>query len=365
MKMTRYIMRLLLLIVNIAAVLCLLLANIGQFVYPAIFPLPSLLGLGYEWIALANIICMLLWFFTTKKRYFLISFCGLLLSFVPLSHIISVSADKDIAAGKQLSIMSYNTQGLDQCHKPQRNKVLNYIRQQKADIVCLQEFETNKNSRFLTLQEAKQYLAEEAGYPYSYIDFKFYKGRRQYGLAVFSKYPLIHKQTLRYESNTNISDKCDVIVGTDTFRLFNNHLQSNRLTNDDLSLSVSDSAGLSTGIKHTADKITHKLIDAYRYRALQADYLQEEIAASPYPVIVCGDMNDVPVSYVYRTLSKGLKDTFLESVSWSLGHTLFKKGLGVRIDYILCSPLFDAHSFCIDKVDYSDHYPISCTLSYE
>ncbi len=361
MKLTRHILRLLLLIINIAAVICLLLANLGQFIRPTLLSLPSLFGIGYEWIVACNIICALLWLFTERKSRTLISLTALLLSWIPISHTIGFSRKEAAGTGKQLRIVSYNTQRLDYCQKPGKNKVLQYIQEQDADIVCLQEFETNKNPQFITLQEVKQYLTH---YPYSYIDYKIYKKKRQYGLAVFSKYPLLNKQTLHYESQTNISDRCDVVVGTDTFRLFNNHLQSNRLTQQDLSLSVSGTEELSTELKQTANTIGHKLIDAYRYRADQAQYIRQEICESPYPVIVCGDMNDVPVSYVYRTLSKGLKDSFLESTSWQTGHTLYKKGLGVRIDYILCSPQFYPADFRIDKVDYSDHYPISCVLQY-
>ena len=50
---------------------------------------------------------------------------------------------------------------------------------------------------------------------------------------------------------------------------------------------------------------------AYIQRADQVDIIKEDIRLSPYPVIVCGDFNDTPVSYTYKTLSKELRMSLL------------------------------------------------------
>jgi endonuclease/exonuclease/phosphatase family metal-dependent hydrolase len=75
---------------------------------------------------------------------------------------------------------------------------------------------------------------------------------------------------------------------------------------------------------------------AFAMRARQAEILREHIAASPHPVIVCGDFNDTPLSYSYRLMSKGLKDSFMEK-GWGLGTTYAGALPALRIDYILCS----------------------------
>ncbi len=283
-----------------------------------------------------------------------VSLFALLLSIGGIKRTFSLSSSTP-QAGKQISILSYNTHCLAfQDYQLENNDVLNYVRQQNADIVCLQEFVAYKHRR--TWQEVKRYL----GYPYSYIDFKVYAGRRQYGLAVFSKYPLINKQTLHYESNTNISNRCDVVIDTDTFRLFTNHLQSNMLKPQDL---VTPKDFTLDDVQKNVEKVSKKITSNTQLRAEQAKYVQQEIAKSRYPAIVCGDFNDVPVSYTYRTISKGLQDAFLTANSWSLGHTFYKGRIGVRIDYILCDKSFGVSDFKIDKVSFSDHYPVSCKVT--
>ena len=82
-------------------------------------------------------------------------------------------------------------------------------------------------------------------------------------------------------------------------------------------------------------------------------------------MIVCGDFNDVPASYTYRHLSEGLNDAFLSTSFLRTGHTFVMRCLGVRIDYILHSDKLNAIDFCVNRVPYSDHYPVSATLTWE
>lgn len=363
MKAIRLLLRTIGIGFNLLAVLLLLCANLGQFIDPTKWGFPSLLGLVYEWLLIVNVGFIIGWLFSHHKSICLLSIVALLCSITPILHTVPHLRLKPTFLQQEythnISILSYNTKRLDMFAKPNENRILQYIKENNADIVCLQEFETYKNTQYLTLQEVKNYL----DYPYSYIDFKQYKGQRQYGLAVFSRYPLLHKQTLRYESTTNISDRCDVIVGSDTLRLLNNHLQSNKLTEKDLAI-LNNFSDNNSNVKKSAKEIKHKLSIAYQYRTLQADYIYKELEESPYPVIVCGDFNDVPVSYVYRHISRHLTDAFTESGKGFLGHTYKGKGFGLRIDYILHSHTLTSENFCITKLPYSDHDPIRCNIKW-
>ncbi len=357
MAFIRSTFRFVVLLLNIAVAGVLLLMVLGQLITPTVVALPSMLGIAFEWICVLNIFFVVFWLFTSKKSWSALSLLALLCSLGGINRTMSLK-QTECPAGKEISVLSYNTHCLGfENQSAKTNSVLNYIKEQDADVVCLQEFVTYKQNLRFTLLAVKAFL----DYPYSYIDFKTYKGARRYGLAVFSKYPLINKQTLRYESSTNISNRCDVVVGKDTLRLFNNHLQSNRLDAQDLSFEIHQD-NLSEHVQAKAEQIGIKLSDALRLRAAQADFLHEEIEQSPYPVIVCGDFNDVPVSYTYHTISKGLKDAFLESTAWRLGHTFDKKILGVRIDYILHDERLFSRAFQIDKTTLSDHYPVRCTI---
>ncbi|MCQ2334142.1 MAG: endonuclease/exonuclease/phosphatase family protein [Paludibacteraceae bacterium] len=253
--------------------------------------------------------------------------------------------DSDTPSLTKISVLTYNTHQMGKYAKPKQNRVIQYIQQTDADIVCLQEVEVHKDHHYLTLNELKRALKQ---YPYTYFDFSVYNSRRQYGNAVFSKYPLINKQTIRYDSRANISSRCDVVVASDTLRLFVNHLESNRLTDEDL--------------EHDIDDLMNKLSSARQIRNQQARKVKDEVNASPYPVLVVGDLNSIPLSYAYQHLRWGLRDCFLQTSLGKLGFTFVKHHLGIRIDYILCSRSITPLSTDIDRVNYSDHYPMRSVI---
>ena len=101
---------------------------------------------------------------------------------------------------------------------------------------------------------------------------------------------------------------------------------------------------------------------AYLARAEQADLVAASIAASPYPVIVCGDFNDVPVSYTYHTVSQNLQDAFVEK-GFGFSPTFVYKFCIFRIDYALLDPSLKVNSYRVVHKDLSDHYPVIVTFN--
>ena len=256
-----------------------------------------------------------------------------------------------------LSVLTYNTHQMGMYEKAYQNRVIRYLQRQDADIICLQEVDVYKNDKYLTLPELRKALEK---YPYTYFDFKIYNKRHQYGLAVFSKYPLSNKNTIRYSSRGNISDYCDVAVGTDTIRLFNNHLESNRLEVKDLPDSIEGNA-----LVESAQRISDKLESARKIRQQQARAIREEIQQSPYPVIVAGDFNTTPLSYTYLKIRGGqLRDCFLSTSWFKYGSTFSRRNIGLRIDYLLCSKELQPVSTRIDHLNCSDHYPVTAIIGW-
>lgn len=262
---------------------------------------------------------------------------------------------EQVGADKTITILTYNSCRMGFYRKFPDNRVLHYLRRTDADIVCLQEVDVYKNNKYLTFPELKDAMRQ---YPYSYYDFKIYNSRRQFGNVIYSKYPLINKHTVPYESLANISSRCDVVIGQDTIRLFTNHLESNSFTRADWHVDSLTSEQL----KESAHRISDKLDKARGLRRQQAKIVKQEINKSPYPVIVVGDFNSIPLSYTYLKLKRGLRDCFLTTSSWRLGNTFVKRHLGIRIDYILCSKVLHPLQCTIDHVDYSDHYPMRVTM---
>ncbi len=365
----RFVLRIILVVVHCIIIIGLLLATVSPLVNPGWFAVPAYCGLLFESLFPANILCGLLWLFTHHKCYSIGSVIAAILAIVPLARTFSHSfCQKSEIDGEKhrLTLLTYNTHLCQNARKTPQNEVLGYVKESGADIVFLQEYEVRKIKTALTFEEAKSYLADT--YPYTYFDFSIYNSRRQYGLALFSRYPLINKRTIRYESKANISDCCDVVVGADTFRLFNNHLESNRFSYSDIE-PLTDERVTGSGVWRSFMRLTRKLREAYSYRAREVETVREEIAASPHPVIIAGDMNDVPVSYTYRNIrhsSKGLQDCFLSGSSFSTGHTYrFANGpFGVRIDYLFVSPVFSVEECAVGDVSYSDHLPLRAVICW-
>ena len=245
-----------------------------------------------------------------------------------------------------ITVLTWNTGRMGGFEKPEKNEVLRYLTAQDADVICLQEVDVYKDAQFLTLPDVKRVLGKK--YPYSYLDFSVYNKRHQYGTMVWSKYPLIHKQSIHYKTQGNLSNRCDIVVGRDTIRLINNHLESYKLASEDLT---------------DVDRIEAKWKRAIPLRNAQAQVVRREIETSPYPVVVVGDFNSVALSYAYWHISRGLHDAWNEThYFWEWGATYEYNGMGLRIDYILCSDPLKPTTCSVPNISVSDHKPVVATL---
>ena len=257
---------------------------------------------------------------------------------------------------KQLKVMTYNTQamGIEQ-NNEQRQQMLQYINDLDADVVCMQEVLVYKNEKLLTLAKLR---AAMSNYPYTYYDFKLYNSKRQFGNVVFSRYPLINKQTIRFKSKANISSQCDILAFGDTIRLIVNHLESFHFNKEDLNLEEITNS-------FQESRFGRKLIQANHLRRKQVTALCQAIRQSPHPVIVVGDFNSLPISLVYWQMNMGLRDCFAESSFGRYGSTYRRGFMRARIDYIFHSRKLKAIECKIGEENYSDHYPLIGTIGWD
>ena len=153
----------------------------------------------------------------------------------------------------------------------------------------------------------------------------------------------------------------DMIINSDTVRVYNCHLQSYRLKTAEINRIDSLNFDNNSESKAKLKALAQKFKDAVIKRAEQAATLREHLNQCKYPVIVCGDFNDTPVSFTYRTVRGDLKDSFTESGKGT-ANTYNGKLPSFRIDYILYSPKFTSCNFEVSTLNHSDHYPVSCDL---
>ena len=97
-------------------------------------------------------------------------------------------------------------------------------------------------------------------------------------------------------------------------------------------------------------------------RSGQANMLAMDMREAQVPIIVCGDFNDVPYSYVYNTMLGDKIDGFKECGSGFM-HTFRGGKKMVRIDYIFHDKALHGLSYYKKDLSYSDHYPVFMKLA--
>ena len=203
-------------------------------------------------------------------------------------------------------------------------------------------------------------------YPYRSVFYQSSTKFQSFGIAVFSKYPLSNSRMVKYDSDYNGSSVHEVNIKGKKLTLINNHLESFKLTMEDRTRYSSLIKSFSSdGLDDLKGAFEQKLGPAFRIRAKQAEAVSKEIknAKGDY-VLVCGDFNDTPISYAHRTIQGDLMDAFAESVR-GMGITYNQNFFWFRIDNILHSPNMTSMNCSVDKVAYSDHYPLWCYLKLE
>lgn len=262
-------------------------------------------------------------------------------------------------AANSVTVLSYNTHlfnfrwSQDGGETASQN-ALQWVRDHPADIKCLQEFLQDYTT---PSHNSIKHLQSEGQYEYAYHIVDGNPKKRSYGMAIFSRYPIINEGLVFDNRRNNGAMFVDIKVSKDTIRVYNTHLESMSIRADQL--------GDMEGIKQNYRATLRKLKNGIQTRASQVKILSEHILNSPYPVIMAGDFNDVPYSYTYFTLRSILKNAF-EEAGRGFGFTYNKVLFFLRIDNIFHSHGVNAVQFKTHReVDYSDHYPISAVFTLE
>jgi endonuclease/exonuclease/phosphatase family metal-dependent hydrolase len=334
----------------------LLLSYLAVHISPGDFALPAFFGLAYPYLLLVNIIIFIAWIVLLRFEA-LIPLIVMAIGFNHFSNYIRLARPSGDKSGT-FKVISYNVRLFNYYESKEgvysAKRVIEFLKTQKADIICLQEFLILGNPAV----EGEEIIKGLGGRYYSHIKLLKVSKNRYYGIATFSKYPIINRGEIVHNSSSSLSIYSDMMIGKDTVRVFNNHLQSFMLKRMNKSFMEEMSSSENKETMDEVKSLSRSLKKGFIKRSQQAELVKTYLNKSPYPVIVAGDFNDTPVSYAYRKIRKGLTDSFIES-GYGAGFTYRGNYPPNRIDYILYDNNLTCRNFEIKKIRFSDHYPIA------
>lgn len=193
-----------------------------------------------------------------------------------------------------LKVLCYNVHSLNPSFDQNQLGIADRILKESPDIVFLSEYYPSRSEKLDSI------LTKEYG--------RYYKPR-SFGVF-YSKYEMDSITEMFpewYRKSSSQTIKAHVFRGKDTLTIIGCHLSSSH----------------------------HRILEGYKRRKKEADTLYEHIRKEHYPVIVMGDLNDVPGSYtLYKIKKAGLSNAWWEG-GCGYGVTFHDGLLRLRLDHIL------------------------------
>ena len=358
MKKIKHFITSLLSAVSILAALLMVGVGYSDRLAPTDYPVLACAGMLFPAFVVLNIGILVFWLLVSWRRA-MIPIVGLVLCYTPIRTFFPLHFNNDEVPDSALKVMSYNVcgySGLKRVDHPV-DSIVEYLRREMPDIVCLQEDYRHNPDPFEQLKSV---------FPYNdTVHVNHNRSGEMNAVGIHSRFPIVRKEYIAYESKSNGSAAFFLLVDGDTVLVVNNHLESFHLSPEEKQQykdmlkgrMVRDSAQAETRF------LVDKLSKAQAIRAPQARAIHDYIERHRHlPIIVCGDFNDTPISYARHTISQGLTDCYVEA-GCGLGLSYNQKGFNFRIDQIMCSNHYIPLRCIVDsKIGLSDHYPVICWL---
>lgn len=339
MKNLNVINKIIFLINSVVAVFLLLSYGLA-YVPPTSYALISTLSLTVPLLIVLNILFAVYWLVKLKKQVIL----SLLVLVLGYNHVLSFykfSSESTLKSEDTFSIMSYNVRLFNVYNwiddKTIPTKIQEFVLEESPNILCFQEYDSTTD-----------------------LDFKSYPFKHQTNpaknkseLAILSAYKIVNSGYIDFPNSANSAIYTDVLIKSDTLRVYNVHLQSSGI---DANMNVE------TLNSEQSNKLLKRLEITFKAQQFQAELVAAHVAKSPYKVLLCGDFNNTAYSYAYRILKGDLLDAF-EISGTGFGRTFDYKYFPVRIDFILADKSFTTGTFQNYTVPYSDHFPILTELT--
>jgi endonuclease/exonuclease/phosphatase family metal-dependent hydrolase len=361
-KKYRRLTKIIFLVLNILVAIAFLLACLAPHLDPRKWWIISLLGLGFAFL-IVTLVAFIFFWLVFKPKFIFISILPMIIGYKSIISFFAFHIPDKFDYNKPDTVLRVAHWNVARFVEWKRNnnkgsrtrlKMMDLIKEQKADVLCLQEFFTSTDTVYYN---NLNHVMKELGYPYYYYSWDNDGYRQWVGQAIFSRLPIVDSGMIRFPqpSMAEAFIHADVLFNHDTVRIYTTHLQSVQFRKKDFE-SIEKIKNTEDGMVENSKNIFVKLKRGLARRSLQAEIVKDIISASPHPFILTGDFNDVPNSYTYYTIKgDNLQDAFLEQ-GLGVGKTFANIAPTLRIDYILTTK--DLHIRQFNRIirDYSDHY---------
>lgn len=356
------ILVLLLALMALAGLVAMALSIINPYMNPKDFIWTTVFGLAFWEIFLFNALVLLL-LILFRSRWAWVSVVALVISIPGVSK--SFAFGFKSKAENSFKVMSYNVHyfsDIDTILSKEEfaDKVVELVREETPDVLCCQEFIHFKPK--LSRAQCIKDFADSIQLPYIY-----YNEKKNYGgNVVFSKYPLTK---VSEESGFGQENTYGVMVLVDAgekgkFHVANVHLLSFAITNNEIDV-LTKAPERQNNLDTIGKSVLHKLNDAFQRRSDELEKVLVDMQFFDGPIIVCGDFNETPMSYVHRQMRKaGFVDTFTK-VGRGIAPTYAGRLPLLRIDYIWANNQIKPLNFKRERFKASDHYPVLLEFSLQ
>ncbi|WP_333850950.1 endonuclease/exonuclease/phosphatase family protein [Epilithonimonas sp.] len=317
------IIRLILTVFHLIIIVLLFGTIMNAYIPPSVFGFLNLLSLGFPILIILDIILLIFWIITWKKRA--VVFLVLSLFFIiPTRRWINFTPSKN--ENSNLKIISLNGKS----GKFGDESIYSFLNGQNADVVLTQEYRSAENLK---------------GFEYFERNFPVVK--------IQSRFPIVKSGIVETDAKNGRCIYADIKVNEKIIRFVNVYMEPFYLQKD----MVKPTKDMNVN-EEKAKNILHKLIPTFRKHQSQIAPIKGFLDSSPYPIILAGDFNSVPNSYEYYTLSENLEDTFLK-VGKGSGTSFHDFKFPLKIDHVFASQSIEPISYKVDRsVRISDHFPV-------
>lgn len=338
-----------------------LLSAFGGYFNPRYFTLPAMAVLILPYLAIATFIVAILWLLRKRLITGALGILVLIAGWGSISHAVPLHTSKKARPGEPtFTLVSYNIFHTTDTHSNDstKSRAIDYLIKTDADIVCLQELYGFNTYEVRDHQAVVDSLL--ALYPY-------HKDGAQSDMKVLSKYPV--KRIKLYHPDPKYSAYYytfwEVNVKGFPITLVNVHLPSYNLNTKERTVisGIHNSTSARSSMDRFKALMKGKLSEGLSSRAEATAEVTEILRQVEGRVIVCGDFNDVPGSWAYRTFIKeGYKDAFAETHFGPM-HTYNSDLLYFHLDQVLYRGALKALSLKRGNINASDHYPLEATFA--